>query len=133
MIDLLTQQHKNRAAVAMLLAGAALAVLVGVLAPSGWWAALPLLAAVGLVARLVSTRSSAIFVGRADSPQPRPTARFAAFAPAAQRSVTMQDGTARSARVVPLAQEADLQLVLTVRGYALVDQEGRVVHSLKAN
>src|SRR5690349_3676719 len=58
-------------------------------------------------------------------PFPRPTE------PLAQRIILTPDGETRVAQVVPLAQQDDHQLVLTVNGYMLLNENGQVIYTLK--
>ncbi len=61
----------------------------------------------------------------------RPAVRPARLpGPVAQRSVQIADGVTRQALVVPQTQTDDLQLVLTVDGYMLVNERGEVVYKL---
>jgi hypothetical protein len=53
------------------------------------------------------------------------------WAPMAQRSISTADGAERQALVVPSQQADGYQMVLTTDGYALVDDQGQVVYTLK--
>jgi hypothetical protein len=62
----------------------------------------------------------------------RPAVRPARLpGPVAQRSVQTAPGVTRQALVVPHQGADDLQLVLTVEGYQLVNDRGEVVYTLK--
>ena len=58
-------------------------------------------------------------------PFPRPTV------PLAQRIILTPDGETRPAQVVSLTQSDDHQLVLTVKGYMLLNENGQVIYTLK--
>ncbi len=45
-------------------------------------------------------------------------------------SVITADGETHTARVVPLEQRAGHQLLLTIDGYLVIDNSGRVIHKL---
>ena len=49
----------------------------------------------------------------------------------AQRSIMAADGVEQAALVTPVAGESGHTMVLTVEGYKLVDEAGRVVYTLK--
>jgi hypothetical protein len=57
-------------------------------------------------------------------------AAYAAREPRAQRTVLLADGTARQAQVVPVPAVEGYQVVLTIDGYALVNDDGRIVYAL---
>ncbi|HWQ14540.1 MAG TPA: hypothetical protein VNL77_17210 [Roseiflexaceae bacterium] len=52
------------------------------------------------------------------------------YTPCAQRVVALDDGAALRAIVAPVSQTDGQQLVLTARGYLLLDADGRVIYRL---
>lgn len=58
------------------------------------------------------------------------TASFAQRTPMQQHIITTKEGDTRQAWVVPMEHMEDHNLVLTSEGYKVVDQSGRVIHSL---
>jgi hypothetical protein len=83
-----------------------------------------------LSAALVATYIAALQPSMPRAARPRAAPR-PAWQPAAQRTIVTADGAEQSALVAPVAGESDLTMVLTVEGYKLVDEAGRVVYALK--
>jgi hypothetical protein len=51
--------------------------------------------------------------------------------PVAQRTISTAEGVTQSALVTPIERKDGYEMVLTVEGYKLIDQSGKVVHTLK--
>ncbi|GAB4197643.1 MAG: hypothetical protein OHK0022_16100 [Roseiflexaceae bacterium] len=127
MANLLPTTRRN----ALWLTGAVVSVAAGLL----------LLAVLLPLAALAATLALALLIGLAALGQSRALRRRtiaarsrvaqAAIQPVAQRTVYAADGSTRQALLVPIPQTDDFELVLTVEGYALVDESGRVVYRLK--
>ncbi len=127
MTNLLPTSRRN----ALWLTGAVVSVAAG----------LALLATLLPLAALVATAALALLAGLTALGQARAQRRRtiaarsrvarAAIQPAAQRTVYAADGSTRQALLVPIPQTDDFELVLTVEGYALVDESGRVVYRMK--
>ena len=93
-------------------------------------------AGVALVALFTLVLAAFVLLsGRAAPPMPvtprRAPARLA-WAPVPQRSISTADGAVRPALVIPLDQADGFQMVLTGDGYALVDDAGQVVYTLRS-
>lgn len=61
--------------------------------------------------------------------------RVAVHRPAAhtaRRTITTDDGDSRHATVIPVSTDEQYQMVLTRDGYVMVNDDGRVVYSLKS-
>jgi hypothetical protein len=93
--------------------------------------------ALGSTIVLLATLALAALVGlllRGSEPAPTSSplrsAAVVAEAPRVQRRVVAADGAARQALVVPVPAAEGYQAVLTIDGYALVNDEGRVVYAL---
>lgn len=103
-------------------------------------AGLLLLAVLLPLAALAATLTLALLVGLTVVGQIRAQRRTlaarsratrAGIQPAAQRTIYAADGSTRQALLVPIPQTDDFELVLTIEGYALVDESGRVVYRMK--
>jgi hypothetical protein len=87
-------------------------------------------AALGLGAGLIGTLALGQARALRRPAKVRPVAR-AALQPAEQRTIYSPDGAERRALVVQGAQTDGYELVLTVEGYALVDEFGKIVYRLR--
>ena len=97
-----------------------------------------LLLALQLYAAVVLAFSAALVATfavtfRPAEPQTRRTRMSAhsRWQPVAQRTIVTNDGVEQAALVAPVSSESGHTMVLTVEGYKLVDDAGRVVYALK--
>ncbi len=97
---------------------------------------------IGLVIAVLMTAMAGIFLAgyqhRANLAEPVThastgkvnTASFAQRTPMQPHIITTKEGDTKQAWVVPMEHMEDYTLVLTSEGYKVVDQSGRVIHSL---
>jgi hypothetical protein len=123
-------QHRSmRFAAILLIAGVTLAVMAALSQTL-----------LGIVAALLTTGVLLTLSHMFDSrpvvvvkAEPRVATTFARQRqPIRVRSIVLPDQTTRTAQVIPVEQADDLQFVLTVDGYMVVDGAGRAVYRLQS-
>jgi hypothetical protein len=124
---MVAQSRSVRFAAILLIAGVTLAVMVALSQPL-----------LGIVAALLTTGLLLTLSYALESrpvvvlaPEPRIAATFARQKqPITVREIILPDQTTRNAQVIPVDQADDLQFVLTVDGYMVVDSAGRAMYRL---
>jgi hypothetical protein len=89
-----------------------------------------LLIAFCTVLALVYIARPRLLISRAPAAAQRRPAHIA-WQPMAQRTIVTADGAEQSALVAPIGESDGYEMVLTIDGYKLVDQAGRVMYTLK--